>query len=61
MISQEQRDGLLRTFMKEWRLEMRCLMNNVKNKFVKAFADFVIGNISESEARSWVLKQAMVQ
>ncbi len=52
MISQEQRDGLLRTIHEG--MEARNAMSNEQREkqIRKAFADFVIGNISESEARS---------
>ncbi|HDT8042284.1 TPA: phage major capsid protein [Enterococcus faecalis] len=52
MISQEQRDGLLRTIHEG--MEARNAMSNEQREkqIRKAFADFVVGNISESEARS---------
>ncbi|MGM0182190.1 HK97 family phage major capsid protein [Enterococcus sp. AZ150] len=52
MITQEQRDGLLGNIRSG--LQSRNAMNNKEReqKQRKAFADFIVGNISEHEARS---------
>lgn len=52
MISQEERDGLLNSIRQG--MQARNAMSKEKrNKQVrKAFADFIVGNISEHEARS---------
>lgn len=52
MISQEQRDGLLGSIRNGMQARNTLSKEQREKQIRKAFADFVIGNISESEARS---------